>query len=102
MHRIMSLSTILMNAAGVSIAVLFAMAAGSMPHFATRSGSIYAGVLLLATFASERVRRHVIVDDPDHSPPCCATAMRVSRLLLATAWVTMIGLLAWVGVSGTP
>ena len=98
MHRLMSLATIIMNAAGVCVAVLFAMAAVGMPEFAASSGAIYAGVLVLATFASERIRKHVMHDDRENSPDCCGGAMKVSRVLLAGAWLAMIGLLTWVGV----
>jgi hypothetical protein len=99
MHRLMSLSTIMMNAAGVVVAVLFAMAAAAMPDFAARSGAIYVAVLILATFASERIRQHVIHDDRSNSPDCCEGAMKVSRVLLICAWVGMVGMLTYLGVS---
>jgi len=93
MHRAMSLSTIVMNAAGVTVAVLFVIAAHDMPEFAIRSGAIYAGVLLLATFASERIRAHILHHDAENSPACCASAVRVSRILLGSAWIVMVVLL---------
>ncbi len=93
MHRAMSISTVAMNAAGVTVAVLFVIAAHDMPEFAVRSGAIYVGVLLLATFASERIRAHVLHHDADNSPDCCAPAVRVSRILLGAAWIVMIVLL---------
>ena len=68
MHRAMALSTIVMNAAGVCVAVLFAFAAHAMPEMASTSGPIYAGVLVLATFASERIRKHILHDDSENSP----------------------------------
>ncbi|MGI5818173.1 MAG: hypothetical protein ACOX9R_08755 [Armatimonadota bacterium] len=98
MHRVMSLATVVMNAAGVCVVTMFGVALGMAPAMAARSGSVYAGVLLLATFASERIRTHVLVDDTDHSPPCCTRAMTVSRGLLVLAWVVAIALLGYVGI----
>ncbi len=100
MHRAMALSTIIMNAAGVCVAVLFAVAAHTMPEMAAHSGPIYVGVLVLATFASERIGKHILRDDPDNSPPCCETAVKVSRVLLVVAWIAMILLLLDVGFQG--
>ena len=98
MHRVMALSTVLMNASGVCVAVLFAIAAHSMPEMATRSGPIYVGVLMLATFASERIRAHVLRDGPTDSAVACRDAVRISRALLALAWLAMIVLLIDLGV----
>jgi hypothetical protein len=98
MHRVMALSTILMNAGAVGLAILFAIAAHDIPEVAGRAAPIYAGVLLLASFASERIRAHVLVHDPENSPECCTSAMTVSRALLAVAWVAMIVLLFEVGL----
>lgn len=96
-HRMMSLATIVMNTAGVCVVVLLAIAVRNMPDVALRSGPIYAGVLALATLASERIRHHVIVADRENSPECCAGAMKLSRGLLAVAWVVAIGLLIYLG-----
>ena len=99
MHRVMSLSTIVMNSAGVCAVALLALMVRDMPEMATRSGPIFAMVLLLATLVSERVRKHVVVTDREHSPACCDGAMKLSRGLLAVAWLVAIGLLGYLGVS---
>jgi hypothetical protein len=98
-HRMMSLATIVMNSAGVCVVALLALMVRDMPELAARSGPIYAGVLVLATLASERIRHHVVVEDRDSSPPCCEGAMKLSRLLLVLAWMVAIGLLVLAGIS---
>lgn len=97
-HRVMSLSTIVMNSAGVCAVLLLALMVRDVPEMAARSGSIFAGVLVLATFTSERIRHHVVVADRDNSPPCCEGAMKLSRVLLGVAWLVAIGLLGYVGI----
>ena len=99
MHRVMSFSTIIMNSAGVCAVALLALMVRDIPDLAMRSGPIFAVVLILATLASERIRRHVVVTDREHSPACCDGAMKLSRVLLAFAWVVAIGLLGYLGVS---
>ncbi len=99
MHRVMSLSTIVMNSAGVCAVLLLALMVRDMPEMAARSGPIFAGVLVAATFTSERIRHHVVVADHDNSPACCEGAMKLSRVLLAVAWLVAIGLLGYVGVN---
>jgi hypothetical protein len=98
MHRAMAFSTIIMNGIGVCVVVLFAFAVRGMPDFAARAGATYAGVLFLASFASERIRHHLLVDDPENSAACCETAMKVSRILMGAAWVAMIALLVYVAL----
>lgn len=99
MHRVMAVSTVVMNAAGVCVAILFAIAARDMPEFALNSGAVYAGVLLVASFASERIRAHVLHADAENSPSSCVSTARISRALLLTAWVAMAGVLGYLVIT---
>lgn len=95
MHSVMAILTLVMGAAGIAVVILFGIAAHEIPEIAMRSGAVYFVVLALATFANERIRRHLVVEDPDSSPPCCAPAARIGRVLIVLAWISMAVLLVY-------
>jgi len=93
MQTALMVTTILMNLFGAAIAALFAVTARSMPEAAYRSWAVVCVVLIAVTLVTVRVQSTVSRDSEPGDRRARAFTI-ASHMLLAIAWLAMIGALA--------